>query len=175
VKKLLITDDDDAFRERLAASFWKRGYDTRTAADAVSAQQLLADFTPDYAVLDLRMPGVNGLELLAFLRRSHPACVVVLLTGFGSIATALQALRLGAHDYLSKPADADQIEAALLGRGGARDADDGAQVPSLERVEWEHLQRVLAECGHNISQAARLLGLDRRSLQRKLRKHPPPR
>lgn len=172
MKTLIITDDDAVFRERLARAFRERGYTVHTCADGMALQQCLATVRPNYAVLDLRMPGANGIEVLDFLKSAHPDCVVLLLTGYGSIATAIQALKRGAHDYLGKPADADQIEAALLGRGTP---PLPAATPSLERVEWEHLQRVLADHNGNISQTARALGIDRRSLQRKLQKYPPDR
>ena len=150
---------------------WGHGYAVHTCADGMALQQLVATVTPEYAILDLRMPGANGVQVLEYLKKQHPDCVVLLLTGYGSIATAIQALKLGAHDYLSKPADADQIEAALLGSGKTTAPEP--PTPSLERVEWEHLQRVLADQGGNISQTARALGIDRRSLQRKLQKIPP--
>lgn len=173
MKTLVITDDDAVFRERLARAFRERGYEVHTCADGMALQQCVATVTPDYAILDLRMPGANGIQVLEFLKKQHPACIVLLLTGYGSIATAIQALKLGAHDYLSKPADADQIEAALLGKG--KEPESPTSPPTLERVEWEHLQRVLADHGGNISQTARALGIDRRSLQRKLQKIPPQR
>jgi len=120
------------------------------------------------------MPDENGLQVVEKLRAMLPDLRIVMLTGYGSIATAVEALRLGAADYLTKPADGDQIDRALQNVKpddlAKRVADD---VPSLDRVEWEHLQRVLADCNHNISQAARLLKIDRRSLQRKLKKYPP--
>lgn len=173
MKTLVITDDDQAFRERLARAFRERGYEVHTCADGMSLQQLVATVHPDYAVLDLKMPGANGIQILEFLKWQHPDCVILMLTGYGSIATAIQAVKLGAHDYLSKPADADQIEAALLGQG--KNAPPTPETPSLERVEWEHLQRVLADHGGNITQSAKALGIDRRSLQRKLQKIPPTR
>lgn len=173
MKTLVITDDDVVFRERLARAFRERGYDVHGCADGMALQQLVATVTPDYAVLDLRMPGANGIEILEFLKQEHPDCVILLLTGYGSIATAIQAVKLGAHDYLSKPADADQIEAALLGQG--KQSAPATEIPSLERVEWEHLQRVLSYHDGNISQTAKVPGIDRRSLQRKLQKIPPKR
>jgi two-component system, response regulator RegA len=173
MKTLVITDDDTVFRERLARAFRERGYTVHTCADGVALQKLAPTVTPDYAILDLLMPGANGIEVLDFLLRAHPHCVVLLLTGYGSIATAIQAVKRGAHDYLSKPADADQIEAALLGRKPTQPSP--ISPPTLERVEWEHLQRVLADHGGNISRTARALGIDRRSLQRKLQKFPPER
>ena len=134
-------------------------------------------FRPERAVLDLRMEDRSGIELLADLRREHSALDCVVLTGYGSIATALEAVRRGALDYLTKPADADEILRAFEKReapGEPPEADD-APVPSLHRVEWEHIQRVLAACGGNVSRASRLLGLHRRTLQRKLATRPPSR
>ena len=123
------------------------------------------------AVLDLRMPGGGGLELLKELRRQDPSTRVLMLTGYGSISTAVEAVREGAVGYLPKPADADEILAALNGTNTAKQS--GVETPSLARAEWEHIQRVLTDCGGNISEAARRLGIHRRSLQRKLHKYPP--
>jgi len=167
--KLLLVDDDETFRERLAISLGRRGYEIRPAAHAEQALALAKTFVPDYAVVDLKMPGEGGLELIPRLRALLPQLHLVVLTGYGSIATALEAVRLGAADYLTKPADADQIDRTLQGKKN----DVEVSVPSLDRVEWEHLQRVLADCENNISRAARVLGIDRRSLQRKLAKYPP--
>lgn len=166
---LLLVDDDEVFRERLAHSLGRRGYDVHTAGDADAAVALALEVMPDYAVLDLKMPGDSGLVLIGRLKEDLPELRIIVLTGYGSIATALEAVRQGAMDYLTKPADADQIDRAL--RGQRAEAEVAA--PSLDRVEWEHLQRVLQDCDHNISKAARILGLDRRSLQRKLAKYPP--
>jgi two-component system response regulator RegA len=120
------------------------------------------------------MPGGSGLTLIPPLRQLHPQARLIVLTGYGSIANALQAIRLGADDYLTKPADADQLASALRGQLGASSVRPPS-VPSLDRLEWEHIHRVLADTQGNISESARLLGIDRRSLQRKLAKFPPPR
>lgn len=167
--KLLLVDDDETFRERLAISMERRGYEVKSAANAEQARTLTEIFEPDFAVLDLKMPGEGGLNLIPELRQLRPQLRLIVLTGYGSIATALEAVRLGAADYLTKPADADQLDRALQGKK----TDVEVSVPSLDRVEWEHLQRVLADCENNISRAARVLGIDRRSLQRKLAKYPP--
>lgn len=173
MKRVLLVDDDDVFRDHLAAALRRRGYEVDGAADAAMALGLAMTRPPDAVVLDLRMPGEGGLELAERLRARNPGLRVVMLTGYGSIATAMQALRLGLADYLTKPADADQVAAAIEGAGTP--VFENQSVPTLERVEWEHLQRVLADCGQNISRAARVLGIDRRSLQRKLAKFAPPR
>lgn len=174
-QQLLIVDDDGVFRERLALSFRRRGYDVLTAAGVEEALALIEKETPDGAVVDLKMPGEHGLELVRALKQRFPGHPVIVLTGYGSIATATEAIRLGAADYLTKPADADQIEAALFFPNKGEGVHEPLETPSLQRVEWEHLQRVLRDCDNNISRAARVLGIDRRSLQRKLQKYPPPR
>jgi len=169
---LLLVDDDAVYRERLAQAIAARGFEVRTAADAVQAIALAEADSPELAVLDLRMPGESGLELLARLKAIDPTTRVLMLTGYGSIATAMEAVRLGAVHYLTKPADVDDILAAFEGPV-APSAGDDRDTPSLERVEWEHIQRVLIDCHGNLSEAARRLGLHRRSLQRKAaRKRP---
>jgi len=171
---LLVADDDDVFRERLARSFRRRGFDVVTAPNYEEAMALARAEAPDMAVVDLKMPGRSGLELTRDLRALDPTIRIVVLTGYGSIASAIEAMRLGAAYYLSKPADADDILAALA-RAEAPPLQAGPPYapPSLARAEWEHINRVLADCGGNISEAARRLGIHRRSLQRKLRKYPP--
>ncbi len=172
---LLVVDDDDVFRERLARAFVDRGYEVRRARDGDEALRLAAAETPEYAVVDLRMPGPGGLEVVAGLHALDAETNIVVLTGYGSIATAVEAVKLGATHYLTKPADADELEAAFAKRAQPGDstlAVSDADVPSLARVEWEHIQRVLTDCGGNISVAAKRLGLHRRSLQRKLSKYP---
>src|SRR5690606_19601384 len=153
-----------------------RGYDAVTAGDHDEAVAQARLESPEFAVVDLRMPGKSGLELVQALREIDPATKIVVLTGYGSIATAIDAVRLGATYYLPKPADADDIVAAFA-RGEAPPLDppepDYHQAPSLARAEWEHINRVLSDCGGNISEAARRLGIHRRSLQRKLQKYPP--
>ena len=173
---LLIVEDDDVLRTRLARAFRDRGFDVREAASGEAAVELARSDPPEHALVDLRMSGISGLDVVAALKESDPSTLIVVLTGYGSIATALEAVRLGATHYLTKPADADEILAAFArGGGGAPPVADDAPPASLARVEWEHINRVLADCGGNVSQAARLLGLHRRSLQRKLSKYPLPR
>jgi two-component system response regulator RegA len=172
---ILIVDDDQAFRRRLARAFEDRGYDASTAGDYDEAVALARADSPELAVVDLRMPGRSGLELVQALRAIDPATRVVVLTGYGSIATAIDSVRLGATYYLPKPADADDIVAAFA-RGEApplEPPEPDYQAPSLARAEWEHINRVLSDCAGNISEAARRLGIHRRSLQRKLQKYPP--
>jgi two-component system response regulator RegA len=172
---LLIADDDEVFRERLARAFRERGYDVRTAADLGAALALAHGDSPEMAVVDLRMPGGSGLELTRALHALDPATKIVVLTGYGSIATAIEAVRLGASYYVSKPADADDLLAAFA-RAEAPPLDPPRSdyvAPSLARAEWEHINRVLSDCAGNVSEAARRLGMHRRSLQRKLQKYPP--
>jgi two-component system response regulator RegA len=171
----LLVEDDSAFRERLARALTARGGVILPAADLACARSTWQANALAGAIVDLRLPDGDGLTLVRELNAARPGLPIVVLTGFGSIANALEAVRLGARDYLTKPADADQILAALRGERLVRDnpKDVPAETPSLDRVEWEHIQRVLADCGGNISQTARLLGLDRRTLQRKLGKFPP--
>jgi two-component system response regulator RegA len=177
-RSLLIVEDDERLRDRLARALAERGYETRVAHDYESAVRAAIEETPEYLLVDLRMPGRHsGLEVIREVKGLDPSTVVVVLTGYGSIATAVDAIRLGAAHYLTKPADADEIAAAFAGaREPAGELTAPADhVPTLARVEWEHIQRVLADCGGNVSQAARLLGIHRRSLQRKLNKFPSPR
>lgn len=138
------------------------------------AIRLAEDCSPDLAIVDLRMPGESGLTVVRELRALDSTTFILILTGYGSIATAMDAVRLGADHYLSKPADVDQILAAFESAGSAHPiSENDIPVPSLVRVEWEHIQRVLNDFDGNISQAAKKLGLHRRSLQRKLAKFPP--
>ncbi|MDF2695958.1 MAG: Fis family DNA-binding response regulator [Labilithrix sp.] len=171
---LLVVDDDEAFRRRLVRAFEARGFEVRAAADAESALVLAREESPELAVVDLRMAGRSGLEVVRELKAIDGSTNVVVLTGYGSIATALEAVRLGATHYLTKPADVDDLLAAFARAHGAPDVPVAIEheVPSLARTEWEHISRVLADCGGNITQAARLLGIHRRSLQRKLSKFP---
>jgi len=177
--RLLLVDDDARLRERLLRAFVSRGLEARAAADAECALEVAATFHPEFAVIDLRMPGRSGLELLRELLGRWPELRALVLTGYGSIASAVSSVREGAVDYLAKPADADQILAALGLGPPPSPAQPAApesaelQAPSLARVEWEHIQRVLRDCDGNISQAARALGLHRRTLQRKLGAYPP--
>jgi two-component system, response regulator RegA len=178
---LLLVDDDEVFRERLGRALRDRGYQVATAPDHDAALTEARRRRFECAVLDLRMPSGSGLSLIQPLRALAPDTRILVLTGYGSIASAVEALRLGAHDYLSKPVDADEIVAALDGDGAPKTVPTGQRrvateppaAPSLARAEWEHIQRVLADCEGNISGAARRLGITRRTLQLKLKKYPP--
>jgi len=172
---LVVDDDDDIFRNRLCRALADRGWEAAGAEDGETALKLAAASSPDLAVVDLRLPEMGGLDIVRELRKLDKTTCIIMLTGYGSIATALAATRLGANHYLSKPADAEQILGAYekITTGAPSGEEPSAEVPSLARVEWEHIQRVLADCQGNISQAAKLLRLHRRSLQRKLSKYPP--
>ena len=172
---VLIVDDDEIFRTRLRRAFETRGWEAHGAPDAIAALATARDVGPDLAIVDLRLPGESGLQVVESRRTLDATVAIIMLTGYGSIATALEAVRRGADHYLGKPVDVDQILAAYetirtSPESGPRPPEI---VPSLARVEWEHIQRVLTDCGGNVSQAAKLLGLHRRSLQRKLSKYPP--
>ncbi len=171
---LLLVDDDPVLRPRLARALRKRGFVVREAADGAEALAAARAESPELAVIDLRLPDVTGLEVLRDLLAIDPTTRALMLTGYGSIGTAVEAMRLGAANYLPKPADADEVVAAFE-RAAAPPLTAGAPIeaPSLARAEWEHINRVLADCGGNVSEAARRLGLHRRSLQRKLQKYPP--
>jgi two-component system response regulator RegA len=171
---VLLVDDDAVFRQRLARAFGDRGWSVREAADADETRAALTGGAPEFAVVDLRLPDGSGLELVRAILGARPDARVVVLTGYGSIATALEAVRLGARHYLTKPATLNDILAGFA--RGKEPADTpaaaGNEVPSLARVEWEHINRVLQDSGGNVSEAARRLGMHRRSLQRKLAKFP---
>jgi two-component system, response regulator RegA len=171
---LLLVDDEGVFRERLARAFRERGLEVSTAGSYDEAIVLASRESPELAVVDLRMPGRGGLELVKALHALDGSTRIIVLTGYGSIATAVEAVKLGAFNYLPKPADVDDLMLAFSRHPGEpTQVTEDFQPPSLARAEWEHIQRVLADCGGNISEAARRLGLHRRSLQRKLQKYPP--
>lgn len=172
---ILLADDTAVLRDRLAMAMQSRGFRVLTAGNFDEAISVFSQSPTDLAVLDLRMPGKNGLELLRKLLDLKPDCRVMMLSGFGSIPASIDAVRAGAVNFLSKPADADDILSAFI-RDKAPTVPEGGlafPAPSLARNEWEHIHRVLADCGGNISEAARRLGIHRRSLQRKLRKRAP--
>lgn len=172
---ILLVDDEDLFRERLAKAFSRRGYQVFSAPGFDSAMHIIETNQPRMAVVDLKMPEHSGLELIAAAKAALPDILIVVLTGYGSIATATEAVRLGAISYLPKPADVDDILSAF-----SKEPDAGMSIeqkdfaaPSLARAEWEHINRVLTDCEGNISLAAKKLGVHRRTLQRKLQKYPP--
>ncbi len=172
IRTLLVVDDDQPFRSRLIRAFQHRGYVAVGAASFDEAIALAEMDTPELALVDLRLPGKSGVEVVKTLKSLDPTTTIVVLTGYGSIATAVESVKNGAISYLTKPVDADQILAAFESNGSSLSCAPAPQ--PLARVEWEHIQRVLADCDGNVSQAARLLGIHRRSLQRKLSKHPVP-
>ena len=169
---LLLVDDDEAFRRVLARAMERRGYDVTTAADVPAALGIAQQQPPEYAVVDLKMPGDSGLVLIEKLIELDPNTRIVMLTGYASIATAIEAIKLGATHYLAKPVDADEVVAALNKVEGDASLNVSDSPLSVDRLEWEHIQRVLAEHDGNISATARALKMHRRTLQRKLGKKP---
>jgi two-component system response regulator RegA len=178
--RVLLVDDDAVFRGLLARSLEARGYVTVQAGDGVGALRQASELTLTHAVVDLKMPGETGLALIRRLLEFHPGLRVIMLTGYASIATAVEAIQAGAMNYLAKPATADEIAAALGTADALPAAPRSSSAPppapmSVRRLEWEHIQRVLAEHGGNIAATARALNMHRRTLQRKLGKRPAPR
>jgi two-component system, response regulator RegA len=170
---ILLVDDDDVLRERLARSLRDRGYEVENAADAEKALRKVASRRFASAVIDLRMPGPDGLSLLSALRERDANIRAVVLTGYGTVASAVEAIRLGAWSYVPKPADADDVVHALVTQRPlvAQPTSPGPS-PSLARAEWEHIQRVLQDRNGNISETARRLAIARRTLQLKLKRGP---
>ena len=169
---LLLVDDDDTFCQVLSAALERRGFAVRVAHNVAEGLAAAEGDSPEFAVIDLKMPGPSGLELVKKLKALDTHTRIVVLTGFASVATAVEAIKLGATHYLAKPADADEIVAAFS-RDSGNDAVPVETKPlPLSRLEWEHIQKVLTECGGNISETARRLGMHRRTLQRKLAKRP---
>ena len=177
IRLALLVDDDEVFRNRLCRALVQRTWEASAAANGEEALAFARERSPDLVLVDLRMPGMDGLDVVEKLRTVDSSMTIIVLTGYGSIPTTISAMKRGADYYLSKPADADQILAAYekLQMPFDETPNVATAVPSLARVEWEHMQRVIADCGGNISQAARALGIHRRSLQRKLSKMPPTR
>lgn len=168
----LIVDDDPVFSRVIARSLTRRGYETLVAESAEDALPLIEEHQPSLASLDLKMEGDTGLTLLPQLLERVPDCKVVILTGYSSIATAVEAIKLGAVNYLPKPADTDEILAALQQTEANPEQEIAEKPMSVNRLTWEHIQKVLAENDGNISATARQLGMHRRTLQRKLQKRP---
>ncbi len=171
-RTLLIVDDDLPFLQRLAKAMERRGFEVTTADSMATGIQAVNHLPPAYAVFDLRLADGSGLDIVGVLREARPDARIVMLTGYGNIATAVAAVKAGAVDYLGKPTDADQVEAALLAKGG--DLPPPPEKPmSADRVRWEHIQRVYEQCDRNVSETARRLNMHRRTLQRILSKHAP--
>ena len=171
-KTLLIVDDDRPFRERLARAMQARGFEVLMAETVREGITIAKERSPAYAVVDLKLDDGNGLDVVETLHEVRPNTRVVVLTGFGNIATAVAAVKFGAIDYLPKPADADDIMSALLAAPGAK-PNPPENPMSADRVRWEHIQRVYELCGHNVSETARRLNMHRRMLQRILAKRSP--
>ena len=169
---VLIVDDDEPFRNRLGRAMERRGFQPLLAAGVLEAQALVKQKPPTFAVLDLRLEDGDGLEIVNTIHEARADCRVIILTGYGNIATAVAAVKAGALDYLPKPADANDIEKALLAKPGER-PDPPENPMSADRVRWEHIQRVYELCSHNVSETARRLGMHRRTLQRILAKRAP--
>jgi two-component system response regulator RegA len=171
-RSLLLVDDDKAFLTRLERAMEKRGFDVRIADTVAGGLAAVMESAPAFAVVDLRLEDGNGLDVVAALHQKREDARAVVLTGYGNIATAVTAVKLGAIDYLSKPADADDVINALLATG-----DDPPEPPenpmSADRVRWEHIQRVYELCDRNVSETARRLSMHRRTLQRILAKRAP--
>ena len=171
-KSLLIVDDDNPFRDRLARAMEKKGFSVSQAEGVKKGIDLIKSKKPAFAVVDLRLGDGNGLEVVKELQSSNSECKIIMLTGYGNIPTAVAAIKQGAIDYLAKPADADDVEKALLA-----DRDKKAQPPenpmSADRIKWEHIHRVFELCNRNVSETARRLKMHRRTLQRILSKRSP--
>ena len=171
-RSLLLVDDDEAFVKRLAKAMEKRGFVPETAGSVAAGRAIAVSRPPAYAVVDLRLEDGNGLDVVETLRESRPDCRIVVLTGYGAIATAVAAVKFGATDYLSKPADANDITNALLAKGEMMPVPPENPM-SADRVRWEHIQRVYEMCERNVSETARRLNMHRRTLQRILAKRAP--
>lgn len=170
---LMLVDDDNDLRDVLGRALARRGFSVTPAASAEQAITLARSTTPEYAVVDLKMPGASGLELIRELIALDAQTRIVVLTGYASVATAVEAIKLGAIHYLAKPANADEIVLALGRDEGVAEMPIVDSPLTVNRLEWEHIQKVLSENGGNISSTARALNMHRRTLQRKLSKHPP--
>jgi two-component system response regulator RegA len=170
-RTLLLLDDDNALRTRLGRALESRGFEVTTAASVAEAREALRTSVPAFAVLDMRLEDGNGLKVVEAIRDQREDSRIVMLTGYGAIATAVAAVKAGAVDYLQKPADADDVVKALLATGEA--PEPPVNPMSADRVRWEHIQRVYELCDHNVSETARRLGMHRRTLQRILAKRAP--
>lgn len=169
--QLLIVEDDEAFHRTLSRSFERRGYTVLHASSLESMQEVLLEHTPGYAVVDLKLAGkASGLACVEVLHKHNPDMLIVVLTGYASIATAVEAIKLGACQYLVKPSNTDDIEAAFNKAGGDTEIDVTPRSTSIKTLEWERIHETLAATGFNISETARRLGMHRRTLARKLEK-----
>ena len=171
-RSLIIVDDDRSFLQRLVRAMETRGFEVRFAHSVVEGIDLIRQKPPAFAIVDMRLEDGNGLDVLAELGRVKPDARAIILTGYGNIATAVTAVKLGAVDYLAKPADADEITDALLAPSNAK-APPPENPMSADRVRWEHIQRVYELCNRNVSETARRLNMHRRTLQRILAKRAP--
>jgi len=171
-RSLLIVEDDKSFLQRLARAMEGRGFTVTTAESVADGLTQLETTSPAFAVVDMRLEDGNGLDVISALKRRRPDARAIILTGYGNIATAVNAVKLGAVDYLSKPVDADDVVAALLALEGRR-AEPPENPMSADRVRWEHIQRIYELCGRNVSETARRLNMHRRTLQRILAKRAP--
>lgn len=169
-RRLLIVEDDDGFTRTLKRSFERRGYAVRTLSSPETLDALAAEFRPGYAVVDLRLGHASGLACVRALHAADPAMRIVVLTGFASIATAVEAIKLGATNYLTKPSDTDDIERAFDAVAGNEGISLTERPTSIKTMEWEQIHRTLEETGFNVSETARRLGMHRRTLARKLEK-----
>jgi two-component system response regulator RegA len=171
-RSLLILDDDEPFLRRLSRAMEKRGFDVTPAGSVAAGAAAVKERPPAYAVVDLRLDDGNGLDIVELIRSRRPDARIVVLTGYGAIASAVAAVKIGATDYLAKPADANDVTSALLARDDAR-----PEIPenpmSADRVRWEHIQRIYELCDRNVSETARRLSMHRRTLQRILAKRSP--
>jgi two-component system response regulator RegA len=172
-RTLLIVDDDAPFRQRLAQAMERRGFIVSVADSVAAGSEAARSAPPAFAVVDLRLGDGSGLEVVNVLRAARASARVVMLTGYGNIATAVAAVKSGAVDYLPKPADADAVEAALLQASGEQLPPPPEQPMTADRVRWEHIQRVYEQCDRNVSETARRLRMHRRTLQRILAKYAP--
>ncbi len=171
-RSLLIVEDDKPFLVRLARAMEGRGFAVTTAESVADGLNHLESALPAFAVVDMRLEDGNGLDVVSALKKRRPESRAIILTGYGNIATAVNAVKLGAVDYLAKPVDADDVVAALLALDG-RKAEPPENPMSADRVRWEHIQRIYELCGRNVSETARRLNMHRRTLQRILAKRAP--
>lgn len=169
---LLLVDDDEVFANRLARAMDKRGFKLQVAHSVNSAKEIIKNTPPAYAVIDLRLKDGNGLDIVDYIREQRPEARIIILTGYGAIATAVAAVKLGATDYLAKPADANDVIFALLAKDNSIPSPSPNPM-SADRIRWEHIQRVYEQCDRNVSETARQLHMHRRTLQRILAKRSP--